>query len=264
MSLPAQYETLLSRFVSENRRILGKNLIGVYLHGSAAMDCFSPEGSDLDLITVTEGGVTWEDKRALVEMIVDLNDSAPKKGLEWSLMERAACRPFVHPAPFLLHFSPGHLDRWRADPEGYIHSMQGKDPDLAAHAAVLCARGRTLYGPPISEVFDPPERGDWISSIRYDIFSAPEEIVSNPIYVILNLCRALPAARYGLALSKKEGGEWALSALPGMGGEEYLPLVRAALDAYALGKPFAPEEEIARSFAQYMLRRFDEAAGIYA
>ena len=43
---------LLDQFVEQSRQILGMNLAGVYLHGSAAMGCFREEKSDIDLLVV--------------------------------------------------------------------------------------------------------------------------------------------------------------------------------------------------------------------
>ena len=43
---------LLDAFVKGSREILGDELCGVYLHGSAVMGCFSPAKSDIDLIVV--------------------------------------------------------------------------------------------------------------------------------------------------------------------------------------------------------------------
>ncbi|HHT85033.1 MAG: nucleotidyltransferase domain-containing protein [Bacillota bacterium] len=48
----AEYDRLLERFVQQNRIILGSNLVGIYLHGSAAMGCWNPRTSDLDLLVV--------------------------------------------------------------------------------------------------------------------------------------------------------------------------------------------------------------------
>ena len=39
------YETLLKRFTEESKHILGENLVGVYLHGSAAMGAGYDPGS---------------------------------------------------------------------------------------------------------------------------------------------------------------------------------------------------------------------------
>lgn len=46
------YDNLLVSFTEMSKRILGDNLVGVYLHGSAVMGCFQPGKSDLDLILI--------------------------------------------------------------------------------------------------------------------------------------------------------------------------------------------------------------------
>ena len=43
-------ENILTHFVEAAREAIGENLLGVYLHGSAAMGCFNPKSSDLDLL----------------------------------------------------------------------------------------------------------------------------------------------------------------------------------------------------------------------
>ena len=43
-------ENILTQFVAAARETIGENLLGVYLHGSAAMGCFNPKSSDLDLL----------------------------------------------------------------------------------------------------------------------------------------------------------------------------------------------------------------------
>jgi len=48
------YEDLLFRFTEMSKKILGNNLVGIYLHGSAAMGCFNPKKSDLDLILIVK------------------------------------------------------------------------------------------------------------------------------------------------------------------------------------------------------------------
>ena len=45
-----EIDLVVQRFVSQSRLILGENLVGVYLHGSAVMGCFNPAKSDLDFI----------------------------------------------------------------------------------------------------------------------------------------------------------------------------------------------------------------------
>ncbi len=43
---------LLKNFVTKSQKILGDNLIGIYLHGSAVMGCYNKQKSDIDLLVV--------------------------------------------------------------------------------------------------------------------------------------------------------------------------------------------------------------------
>lgn len=245
------YQGLLDRFAAESRRILGKNLVGVYLHGSAAMGCFHPAVSDLDLLIITENTSSDKEKRAYMEMVTRLNAEAPKKGLEMSILRRGVCNPFCYPTPYELHFSAGHLDWWQEDPEDYIRKMTGTDKDLAAHVTILRARGKTLFGEPIEAVFGEVSPEDYFDSIFYDVESAREDILRTPMYVILNLCRVLAFREEGKILSKEEGGNWGLARLP----EEYRPLVASALAQYAGGAAPVYDRSRCEPFAASMLER---------
>ena len=242
-------EKLLSRFTAAAKDAFGEALTGVYLHGSAVMGCFHPERSDLDLILVTEDSVPDEAKLTFMERAVELNAEAPAKGLEFSVVRRASCKPFIYPTPFELHFSNMHLDAYRKDPAQYVAQMQGTDKDLAAHFTVLNACGVVLYGEEIPSVFGPVPRADYFDSIRNDVEDARYEIVRDPVYFTLNLCRVLAQARDGLVLSKQSGGEWGLQNLP----EEQFPVIQAALESYETGCPASQSESELLNFAEYML-----------
>jgi len=244
------YEDLLSRFTETAQETLGENLTGVYLHGSAAMGCFHPERSDLDLILVVERSVPEKAKLAFMERAVRLNAEAPAKGLEFSVVRREVCKPFVYPTPFELHFSNAHLQAWREDPVQYVKWMQGVDWDLAAHFTVINACGVVLYGGEVSQVFGPVPRRDYLDSIRLDVEDACREISRDPVYYTLNLCRVLAQVREGLVLSKKSGGEWALERLP----DDFRPVVQAALRGYETGEAVpAGERSRLLYFAKYIL-----------
>ena len=136
-------------FAERSAEILGENLVGVYLHGSAAMGCYNPAKSDLDLIVVTEGSPDDSCKRKYMEMVTEIHALLSGKnpghsGIEMSVVRRDACNPFVYPTPFELHFSAMHLEWYRRDPEDYIRKMKGTDKDLAAHFTMIRSRGRCL------------------------------------------------------------------------------------------------------------------------
>lgn len=189
-----------------------------------------------------------------MDMTVALNEQAPAKGIEMSVVRREVCRPFTYPTPFELHFSVAHLDWYRSDPDDYIEKMNGTDRDLAAHFTITYHRGITLTGAPVADVFAPVPPEDYFDSIRSDIEGAEEDILGDPVYITLNLCRVLGYARDGLILSKREGGEWGMAALP----EEFRPLVSAALEQYRGGMAMKADPKIAQLFARYMLEEIDK------
>lgn len=235
-------------FVRQCKEILGENLVGVYLHGSAAMGCFNETKSDIDLLVVVDQELTDDVKRRSMDMVVGLNECAPPKGIEMSVVRRDVCRPFVYPTPFELHFSPAHLQWYKSDPSDYICRMKGTDRDLAAHFTILYHRGRCLWGKAISEVFEEVKGEYYRDSILCDVNNAEEEIQANPTYIILNLCRVLAYEEEGLILSKREGGEWGLSRLP----ETYDHLLRSALKDYTSSQPCEYDTDLAKEFAAFM------------
>jgi len=250
LSVNKKYVDLLSRITEAARDILGEALTGVYLHGSLAMGCFNPEKSDIDLILVINGEMTDRQKRWFMEVVEELNAQAPKKGLELSVVREEVCRNFVYPTPFELHFSPAHLKWWQDEPEDYIRRMKGTDPDLAAHFTILRKYGVVLTGASLEDVFGEVPREAYLDSIRRDVENAPEDVLADPVYVLLNLCRVAAYVEENLVLSKRQGGEWGLEHLP----EKYHPLIRDALNAYRTDVVMKPDITMAREFCGEMLK----------
>lgn len=246
-------EAFLDRFTARSADILGDALVGVYLHGSAVLGCFNPEKSDIDLLLVVDRDLPDGLKRRFMDMVVDMDREATEKGIEMSVVREDVLRPFIYPTPFLLHFSNAHLAWYERDPADYIAKMRGTDPDLAAHCTILRARGRTLLGREIGEVFGEVAREDYLDSIRCDVENAGAEIMENAVYLTLNLLRVLAYKEEDLILSKKEGGEWGLSHVP----ERFHALIADALAAYRGGGVMHPDPDTAADYAAYMLGRIN-------
>ena len=246
-----QTEKLINEYVEHSKRILQDNLTGVYLHGSAVMGCFNPQKSDLDFIIVVNKPPCDAVKRSYMEMVVKYNALGPAKGIEMSIVLRDVCKPFVYPTPYELHFSTGHLDWYREDPDDYISRMNGTDKDLAAHFTIITKRGKCLCGAPINDVFAEVPSADYMDSIWFDVEGAAEEITEYPMYLTLNLARVLAYKEEKLVLSKKEGGEWAIQRLPA----EYCPLVLDALREYSENTDVVYDPALAVRYAEYMINR---------
>ena len=249
-----QTDRLINEFTERSKRILKDNLAGVYLHGSSVMECFNPEKSDIDLIIVVDRPLTDSIKREYLDMAVGYNASGPAKGIELSIVLREVCNPFVYPTPFELHFSAGHLEWYKDDPDNYICKMNGTDKDLAAHFMIINKRGRCLYGAPVEEVFAEVPGCDYMDSLWHDVEGAAEEITESPMYLALNLARVLAYKEEGLVLSKKEGGEWALKHLP----SEYCPLITDAMREYCENAEVVYDETLAKRYAESVLKRITQ------
>ncbi len=247
------YEPLMRRIAARYIELLGDNLVGIYLHGSAAFGCFRWQGSDIDFLVVVRHALKQEEKLALLQALVALLPNAPKKGFEMSVVLEQHCRKFVYPTPFELHFSNDWLERYQANALSLCGSEMKTDSDLAAHFTVTRYKGIVVYGEPINRVFAAVPRRDYLDSILLDIENAAEDVHSAPVYIILNLCRVYAAVRDDLVLSKEEGGLWGLENLP----ERYAPLVKSALSAYQSSGEMETHKEEEQAFCAYTLEQID-------
>lgn len=244
---------IIDDIVELTRSVFGMKLTGVYLHGSAAFGCFNPRKSDIDFIVVVNSLFSAEDKTKYVKGLaaMETRSDFPAKGIEMSVVHEMHCRKFVYPTPFELHYSMAHRERFLKDPNGFCRNMHGTDKDLAAHFSVIKAVGQTLYGKPISDVFGKVKREYFLDSIMYDVYDSVQGISGEPIYFILNLCRAAAFFRENKVLSKSDGAEWAAENL----NKKYTPLVNAAAESYRSDSQFPQNipAEVLSEFAEYML-----------
>lgn len=215
MPLPAldsQTETLLHQLKMVTTRVFADELIGVYLHGSLALGSFDLQVSDLDYLIVVAQRPTVTQKLQLMQATFDeLLPQAPAKGLEFHVLTLDAIQNGSHPFAFELHYSPMHTDAYINDPALYVKNMRGNDPDLAVHLAVTWQAGITLVGQPINQVFKPIPRRDYFNSAWGDIQNSEAEILDQPVYTLLNLCRLHAYLTDGVIRSKAEGGRWGLA-----------------------------------------------------
>ena len=219
------------------RTLLGKTLVGVYVHGSLALGGFTWAGSDVDVLIVVSAEPPFDVRRELIRRFLDLEMICPRKGLELSIVLETDCREIRPSVPYCLHYSGAWREAYLRDLDETLRELHGEDPDLPAHFAVVNRACIRLCGKEQAEVFAevPPEL--YRESILFDIGNAAEDIFAHPVYVTLNLCRAIAFVRDGLILSKLDGAEWALRHLP----ERFAPLIGHAADCYRRGQPFSDD-----------------------
>jgi streptomycin 3"-adenylyltransferase len=256
VAVPLAVKGQIDQFVSflcENEQ---ENLIGIYLHGSLAMNCFRLGRSDIDLLVLLAEAPAPSRVRAWAQQILQI--SLAPAPIEISILHRSQYAPWSHPTPFCFHYS----EDWRtqfeevlADPQWHGQDWEEMgDYDLAGHFTVAHRRGICLAGAPTEEALPPVPWADYLDSILRDFDWACERADANPVYLALNACRTWAAVADQLVLSKAEGAAWAQPRLPA----EQARVAAAAAAEYAgvTGGSHQPlTGEAAQLLADYIARQ---------
>jgi hypothetical protein len=200
--LDAQSAGYIDAVAARLAAILGRRLVGVYLHGSAVLGGFSRARSDLDLLAVTTTVLTEASHRHIVATLSPQALPCPAVGLELSVVTRASALAPVPAPPFELHLATGPGVRVV---DGRNHPG---DPDLLLHFAVCRDHGRRIgAGPPPAAVFAPIPRSWLLLGLERELQWAQQHATAE--YQVLNACRAWRFAEQGVWCSKLDGGRWA-------------------------------------------------------
>jgi streptomycin 3"-adenylyltransferase len=137
---------------------------------------------------------------------------------------------------------------------GSPHRFEHRGPDLASHFTVVRERGVCVFGRDIAEVFASVPRRDFFLSNLEDARNARDQILRDPVYVILNLCRTLFAVEDGNVYSKIEGARLYLRKR-----RERHELVRTALGDYQSGGASNYDPAKLQEFANALLAEIERA-----
>ena len=235
---PERYALNIASAMAET---FGSQLVGVYLHGSAALGGFDARRSDVDILVVCDGPMSAVQQSAVTEALSEERLPCPGRGLELSIVTvQVAQHPTAEPA-FELHLTTAPEDIKVIDG----HQRSG-DPDLVVHFAV-CRRAGRLLGPglPAAEAFSPVADDLVIAQLATELRWAAEHASGE--YAVLNACRAWRFAADGALVSKIDGGEWALGRVHGPDRE----LIKTALDQ----QRSIPSAELDRNAVKQFVRQ---------
>jgi Domain of unknown function (DUF4111) len=237
--------------------VVGPALVGVYLHGSAALGGWSAERSDIDLLGVVARPLERRAKREISARLNHPSLTCPAPaGLELSLVTAAVAADPPRRPPFELHVDTG------PSPQTHLGGPAAADPDLLLHFAVCRRAGVAVAGPDPLQVFAEPPRAWLLERAAAELRWAVRH--GNFAYRVLNACRAWRYLEDDVLGSKVDGGRWARLRLvdtedPGAGA-----LVDAAVAAQLdlAPMPAAPADLAAADrFVASVLDRFGEGGG---
>lgn len=263
--LPNEVVPLLQKHAQILFDVLGDKLVGIYVHGSAAMGGFTTTQSDFDYLAVISSPLTAEEREKLANSFLEIyGKDVPAKGVEMSIvLEKFSGKDFCYPTPYEFHMGTEEQIKFH----GLPHKNKQVDPDLAAHFTITKKRGLCVYGKPIDEVFANVPRKYYLASIALDSEDSFKNVQEKtgverctvPNYAVLNFCRVLAFIDADMIASKTEGGEWALKNLP----EKYHGVISAALQEYReVGSSEKIDPNVLKDFAAYAQNKICKAVDV--
>jgi len=248
-------ESLLEILVSDTRAVLGGDLVGIYLYGSAVSGGFDPGVSDLDLVAVTSAEVEEIDLAGLEQMQLEIARRNPEWSdrLEIVYIGRETLQSFRTSPGSLAVISPGEPFHVVGDVAEWLQNWY-----------LVRETGVTLYGVAAADVIPPIARvefvaavvryADWLRNRSYDDLG-PGSLA----YTVLSLCRALRTVRTGMHCSKQEAAAWTTEQMP-----EWAWLIDAALRCRMSRGTIGFDDERTRSEARRFIRLLaDEIHGFH-
>jgi streptomycin 3"-adenylyltransferase len=205
----------LDRVVTLVREVLGPDVVGAYLFGSAVLGGLQPE-SDLDVLVVSKRQTTRAERRRLVERLLAISGRRTAAGrwrrVELTIVVESEITPWRYPPSFDFQygdwlrseFESGNLEPWPTS----------TNPDLAALITMVLLADTTLMGPPPNEVFDPVPPADLVRAIVSEIDTLLGDLESDTRNVVLTLARIWSTVATGTIRSKDSAADWALDRLP--------------------------------------------------
>ncbi len=219
----------LDRFLALVRDVLGPDVVGAYLFGSAVLGGLRPE-SDLDLLVVSKRRTTHETKHRLVDRLLRISGRRTPEGrwrrVELTVVVEREIKPWRYPPSFDFQygdwlrreFESGNLAPWPTT----------TNPDLASLITMALLADTPLLGPSPSDVFDPVPHDDLLTAIVGDIDGLVRDLDEDTRNVILTLARIWSTVATGVIRSKDAAADWALARLP----EEHREVLARARACY--------------------------------
>jgi streptomycin 3"-adenylyltransferase len=203
---PAEVKDIVLSLKDGLQTTLNNKLIGLYLYGSLAYDCFNPEISDLDFVVVLSDFLTPEEEQKISQLHKHLG-SEPNYGrrIEGTYMTEEQVKSNDYAPDFLYY----------VDGKAFVRAKEGqREPDFPMHRQHLCESGLKVVGCEPQKLFHPVPWEILKQSLQQELAFIKKQFKQRPIYAVLNLCRVVRAYETQSLSSKKQGGEWGLQYLP--------------------------------------------------
>ena len=223
-TLSATDETQVKGAVARIMNLLGDEVLGMYLYGSAMAGGLHPR-SDIDLLAITRRPTTGPEARTLIEGWMTISGSRAAAGPARSLEVTVVVQSDVHPWRYPPRLDIQYGDWFRADYEqGNFAPWQSPNADLAVLLTTALAASQSLVGPDLRSLVDPVPRADLDRAMLDGIPGLLADLVGDEANVLLTLVRIWHTLETGAIHPKDVAADWALARVTGANRE---PIARA-------------------------------------
>lgn len=215
----------LREMTDRARRLLGRDLVGVYAAGSLALHAYQPGRSDIDVAIVCSGPLSRAAKQALVDALRHEALPCPARGLELVVYRAELAGAGTAEPGFEVELNSGPGMPFRVTWAGADRTPVDGTFWYAVDRSILAAAGRTVEGPPASAVFRSVPDGVLAAllaeSLRWHLGLEEDEAGSREgddrpgppgtDDAVLNACRARQRIRTGEWVGKIAAGRAVLA-----------------------------------------------------
>ncbi|MFC5658442.1 aminoglycoside adenylyltransferase family protein [Streptomyces nogalater] len=190
--------------------VLGRDVVGTYLHGSSVLGGLRP-ASDVDVLVVSRRHMDERDRRALLGGLLRISGSGNEvRPVELTVVVQSEVRPWRYPpaCDFLYGEWP------RGEYEAGLVPRPEPMPDLALLITMALSGDHPLTGPRPARVLDPVPPGDLVRASVAGVPGLLDELDSDTRNVLLTLARVWTTLATGRIESKDAAADWALTQLP--------------------------------------------------
>ena len=193
--------------------VVGDNLVGAYLHGSAVLGGLRPR-SDLDVLCVVSEPTRQHERAMLVRRVMAVSGSraalGPARPVELTVVVGCDVRPWRYPPRCDFQYGEWLRDEYE---QGTVPAPFD-NPDLALLVTMTLLGNQPLVGPAPAALLDPVPRQDLNRALVSDVPGLLSEVSTDTANVLLTLARTWLTLATGDVTSKDVAAAWALERLP--------------------------------------------------
>ncbi|AEE45218.1 aminoglycoside adenylyltransferase family protein [Cellulomonas fimi] len=226
------------------RRVVGDDLVGVWLHGSAVAGGLRPD-SDVDVLAVVARPLDDARRAALVAGLLEVSGRYPRRDaaarpVELAVVVRDDVLPWRYPPVCDLLYG-----EWlREGCEAGDLPRRGVDADLAVLLTVVRAHGVPVVGPGAVTVLDRVPGADLRRAVLDGVGALLDDLRGDERNVLLTLARVVVTVRTGWIVPKDEAAATVADDLPA-DSAAVLRRARAAYLGIAADEPVGPDALVA-------------------